>query len=207
MFKMLNIFKPKSVKTISINELLRREIDNIGTCIKDPIKTNDRYNKLINLGFINSKDVKDLNDSIDFIESNNQKRLNDKEAKDHFNSLYPNHNFITEIAINKAFGCAVKITDISFYNGVVTDEMLNDIEKFDSDNIPDCYGEFYYNRLGLILTGAEYHIRLNYAVRNVLYRKINFMIAFTYIPSDINPIILKPVSYKDRKYYLIVTNI
>lgn len=75
MFKMLNIFKPKSVKTASINELLRREIDNIGTDIIDPIKTNDRHNKLINLGFINSKDVKDLNEMIHSLEMNNREKL------------------------------------------------------------------------------------------------------------------------------------
>lgn len=188
---------------------LLKEIDNIGCEDLNPQYTlTDKefknYYKLKQLGFENNNEVLRCNDIILKRNVIIDEAKRDKEAKDFFNNMYPQYKFITEIAIRKAlYPEMLFISEIKEYDGLVSEDMINDIEDFKISDEYDCYlkdSKLYYTR-AIYITKDDKVIEdnnINYKITKCELEIINKLE---------KPIILKPVIFKNNKYYLIVSKL
>lgn len=200
----------------------------------------DKRNKLIKLGFNNSKEVKEANleiDRLNTLKKENELNQSINKAANYFSFTYPQYKFITEESVKKI--CAkynLIYGDVSNYIGIIPDKNLKHIEEFKIKEQDECY-ELHRNDIFLWGRGRSFeryvtkpinddiseHERymqsvMHYSTKisksnleicapikdfNIKNMEIkNFKLSKIEIP---DPVVLKPVIFEDKKYYLIIT--
>ena len=214
-FSFLNKKQEQKNKIFGYDDIVKsllKEIDNIGCDDLNPQytlseKELENYYKLKQLGFENNTEVLRCKQIIlkrnDVIDKSNS----DKEAKLFFNDLYPQFKFITETALVKTVQPGILFTtEIHKYKGLVSDDMIKDIEDFKISEEYDCYLKEYklYYTPEIFLSKED--------TSKQIIADINNCYKFTKCELEIidkieKPIILKPVAFKNKKYYLLVSKV
>lgn len=214
-YSFLNKNKVQNNKIIGYDDIVKsllKEIDNIGCVNINPQytltdKELENYYKLKELGFLNNNEVLRCSDIISTRNEIIDEATRDKEAKDFFNNLYPQYLFITDFAIRKAlYPEMLFISEIQDYYGLVNEDMIKDIEDFKISDEYDCYLDEYilYYTKERFLSKVDKDKRVIEDINNrYKYTKCEFEI----INKIEKPIILKPVIFKNNKYYLIVSKL
>jgi hypothetical protein len=193
----------------------------------------DKCERLKALGFTSTKEIKEAESEIERLKLLKEENIGKQElieAINYFNITYPNYKFITEDSVNKICEKYELIFyKISRYMGSVPDVNLKHIEEFSINFNDECYfaetiGRYDSGNYNQRYVNKEEHdiINNNYTTFcddratkcpleiaaplkdfNTVGIKIkNNKIVENEIP---DPIVLKPVIFKDKKYYLIVT--
>jgi len=195
----------------------------------------DKCERLKALGFTSTKEIKEAESEIKRLKSLKEENIGKQElieAINYFNTTYPNYKFITEDSVNKIcekYGLI--FYEISRYKGSVPDVNLKHIEEFSINDNDECYFAETINRYGSnnynqrYVNKEEYNNIINTNNKLKYYddhvTKCPLEIAaplkdFNTVGMKIknnkmvenktlDPIVLKPVIYKDKKHYLIVT--
>lgn len=190
----------------------------------------EKSERLKNLGFVMAREVKEASEEIRRLEklrvdNDNKKEL--IEAINYFTFKYPHYKFITEESVklicekyNLVYG------QVKNYIGDIPDENLAYMEAFQIEEVDNFYVKWYdndddyriisldeYERLKdpsttrfissyrisvgkvpleIVAPGKDF---IEHTVKNYKVSKIEVL----------DPVVLKPVLYKNKKYYLIVT--
>lgn len=192
----------------------------------------DRSLRLKKLGFINTKEVLDAEESV--IKTNKLAEENKQnniliEVINYFSFKYPCYKFITKESVKRL--CAkynLIYGEVDRYKGTVPDKNLRHIEDFKISKEDDCYYErtinLYFPTLDTMDSREErnrYYVEARpfdawtHTGKCKLeivapekdfdmtgYEIINHQISKIPVP---DPIVLYPVCFKNNKYYLIVT--
>jgi hypothetical protein len=189
----------------------------------------DKCARLKKLGFENTKEIKEAEIEIERLNSiklENDEKQELFDAINYFSFKYPNYKFITKDSVEKI--CEkykLFYGDIKIYTGDVPDENLKHIEDFKIDKNDECYVEKM--RIGRTRTNidSDYH---NFKTYNEIKDYVDVKICPLEIVAPLkdfetdktetiirkygishieipDPIVLKPVFFDHKKYYLIVT--
>lgn len=192
----------------------------------------DKSERLKALGFKNTKEVKEAEAEIERL--NEIKRENEWkkdliEAINYFSFRYPNYKFITEESVKTI--CAkynLVYGEIDKYIGTVPDKNIKHIENFKIHESDECFEVLEVNLRGMSMSKKYisfdeanklkgFHDFVRYTNCNKKPLEIvaplkdfnmekheikDFKLSEIVIP---DPVVLKPVFFKDKKYYLIVT--
>lgn len=195
----------------------------------------EKSNRLKNLGFTNTKEIeiaeKEIKKLNKFKEENKKKEFL-IDAINYFTLHYPHRKFITEESVKKI--CKkynLVYGEVSRYRGVVPTPNLKEIEAFKLKDEDRCYEKIItrknsFKRPEKIYVGSDYinkkrrvrnpenkNIEINESPLEIAAPKKDFdlsgMVVEDYkleqkfeIP---DPVVLQPVFYKGKKYYLILT--
>lgn len=224
--------KTKSVNELieEIHESFYTEVDKLLASAKlvNSLDTNkqvliDKCRRLEALGFTNTKEVQEARIEIqrlNLLKEENRKKNELTDAINYFSFKYPNYKFITEESVKKIcekYNLIYGSTDR--YIGTVPDKNLKHIEDFKISEDDECYvlferywglkeGVYYdksyqhwFERSSLVKLPLE--IVAPISDFNLEESEIkDFKISKIEVP---DPIVLKPVVYNNKKYYLIVT--
>jgi len=244
---MFNLFKKTTTSSVNVNEVIEEihetfytEVDKLlaDAKIANSLDTNkqdliDKCERLKNLGFINTKEVKDAEIEIkrlDNLKQDNESKKHLIEAIEYFSSKYPQYKFITEDSVKKIckkYNLVYGV--IENYIGTVPDVNLKHIENFRIDKEDECYVHECKNNNKLYK--REYHSIKTFNFKAKSYERewdwttINMKCSLEIVApiKDFNmknkevkdfqvskveipdPIVLQPVIYNDMKFFLIVT--
>lgn len=190
----------------------------------------DKSTKLLALGFQQTVEI--IEAKVEFnrlraIEKNNEANKEIIEAILYFSNKYPQYKFITEDSVklicekyNLIYG------DVKFYQGNVPDANLKQMEEFSILDEDRCYCESYksmfmnsddkkisYDYYNSRLKSLRYDSNYTYTKSALLiaapisdFNTTNMEIKDHQLKAKVkDPIILCPVFYKEKVYYLIVT--
>lgn len=191
----------------------------------------DKCIKLKKLGFVNTKEIKEAEIEIkrlEFLKEENSYKIDLIESIKYFSFKYPNYKFITEESVSeicKKYGLIYG--NISKYLGAVPDENLDKMENFLIQEKDECFLETEaYHMYGSInnkkfVSFDDSKKEKNDRTFNYYFEKCpleiaapikdfdtkgmkieNYNLSKVEIP---DPIVLKPVFFRDKKYFLIVT--
>lgn len=218
---------PKDVEIV-LNKQIRQsflsETDRILEVAKNPISieldplTKEKLKKreiLIKLGFVNSKDVIDIEKESKkafFFEEQNKMKAVLVEAIAYFKEKYPDYKFITEtsvITLCAKYGLTFDI--IQNYTGEIPIKILNQLQTMNVDRSDDCYeihgalGRYYMNidAVEKRYPSQEY---TQLCPLSIIAERKKFKNTKANDPEikDYEPIVLKPVFFANEKHYLIV---
>lgn len=161
-------YYPPVATVEEIHETFYTEMDRLlaEAKILNSLETNkqsliDKHNRLVSLGFTNTKEVIEAG-----IEINRLNKLNDENIKKHqlseainyFSTKYPHYKFITEDSVKKIcekYGLVYG--NVSKYKGIVPDKNLKAISEFKIDNEDECYNfEHWYTAFSRSLIQQKY---------------------------------------------------
>lgn len=192
----------------------------------------DKSKRLKDLGFTNTKEIRETEDEIrrlDGLKSDNEDKIKLIEAIEYFSFKYPNYKFITEDSVKKI--CSkynLVYGGIDRYLGEVPDKNLKHIEDFKISKEDECFiiEVTVNNSFG----GRPFVISKGYAQSKEITQSLYSQVVEKKCPLEIaapmkdfdmtnmeikdhnisqievpDPVVLKPVVFKNKKYYLIVT--
>lgn len=188
----------------------------------------EKANKMVKLGFTNTKEVTETREKIKPIILDNEKNKELKQAIIYFQNKYPTYKFITEDSISKLCTKYNLVKGLSYeYIGDIPDQNLQHIENFKIKDEDCCYFKKYarYEPEYIHRDYVSYDFYCDYKTgkfqrRGEIIEKEGFSIIApqkdfnlknkVIVNNTINkviedPIVVFPVFYKDIKYYLIVT--
>ena len=190
----------------------------------------DKCNRLRNLGFNNSKEVKEAEIEIKRLKDLKKENSNKKELFDaimFFSTKYPLYKFITEESVkNICNKYSLIYYNIDKYIGTVPDKNLKEMEDFKIKQEDECWE----NSSGRLFTYLEAERENSWYSRNTDYNFNRRIEEFKKSPIQIaaplqdfnttglkleglklkkidipDPIVLMPVLYNKTKYYLIMS--
>jgi hypothetical protein len=194
----------------------------------------EKKNRLQALGFTATPEVQEAKkeqERLQEIRRENKAKQEMSDVVQYFSFKYPFYKFITEESVVKICQKYNLIyADVSRYTGTVPDKNLTQIEKFRIQEDDECYIEkSRFSRNNSYMSRETYLSNINFAREQSRhgyssssnYHKApleicaplkdfntegmelkNFKLSKIEIP---DPIVLKPVFYKNKKHYLIVT--
>ncbi len=184
----------------------------------------DKCKKLKSLGFNNTKEVKEAEAEIsrlDILKKENETKKEIVEAINYFGFTYPNYKFITEDSVKKIckkYGLVYG--SVSKYIGTVPDKNLKHIQEFKIKDVDKAYGKRFYRHGDTdIIDFQEYSIYkkdIDWSTGTIPMRIAAVAKDFDMTNSELkefeikdivkeDPIVLQPVMFKSKQYYLIVT--
>lgn len=189
----------------------------------------EKGKRLANLGFTNAKSVQESKDEqarLDKLQQENVEKKRLADAISYFSNKYPLYRFITMDSINRICDkYGLKWGEVYLYEGEVPDKNLAEIEnaKIDETDIAysanseysnskvfmsakdyknyreasSNYHRYYgFNELGFIIAAPRKDFRADTAERdNQIIEK----------PAPLDPIVMKPVMFQNKVYYLIIS--
>jgi hypothetical protein len=194
----------------------------------------DKHNRLSRVGFTNTNEGKIANQELERlsqIEVENKKKQVLHEAINYFAFTYPQYKFITEESVNKLcqkYGLV--FGEVSYYIGDVPEKNLLQIENFKIKPEDECW-ELHtysmYERDEVMYCGETYckreknsfYIRNAYESSYVMTKLSDLKIVASLKDFDTSrmelkgyelkaipdPVVIKPVIYKNNRYFLVVT--
>lgn len=180
----------------------------------------DKRKRLVALGFTNTKEVKEANlelERLRELEAVNTNRASLLDAINYFSFNYPQYKFITEksvLEICNKYGLVYG--SIKDYIGSVPDKNLKHIEDFKIKEKDLCFFHFLntknisrkidqYVDYKHIASGTQCPLEIVAPLKdfNLANRELR---GFNVVQREIkDPIVLHPVFFNGKKYYLIVT--
>lgn len=233
----LSVAPMKSTKDIieEIHDTFYTEVDRLlkdaGIKGAEPTLSNDalRGKKLVELGFVNSKQAQQFNNEnkrVEEVQQTNTQKAQLKRAIEYFSFKYPNYKFITEESVKKICEKYNLIYgEVTYFKGEVPTKNLQHIIDFKIDENDEAWAiikpsPFFGNTvIGLAgKTEAEWHentVRVYRTLKlpleicaplkdfDTTNMKIeNFKLSKIEIP---DPVVLQPILFEGVKHYLIVT--
>ena len=194
----------------------------------------DKCNRLKSLGFTATKEVCDAENEIkrlNKLKEENKVKSELIEAINYFAVKYPNYKFITDESVKKIcqkYGLVHG--DITQYIGTVPDKNLKEMELFNIEKSDSAYftQTIYGSVIGVRTLDKKYISQSQYdsmsmasrfnsreergkcvleiaaPIRDFDMRNME-VVDFKVKPMEIDPVVMKPVLFKGKKYNLIVT--
>lgn len=229
----MRLLKSNKKLVEEIHETFYTEVDRLLEEAKKPhsLKTDkqeliDKSNRLMSLGFASAKEVdsaKIEKERLAKLKKENEEKESTIRAIQYFTVKYPQYKFITEESVLKICNkYGLVYGEVSKYTGTVPDKNLKHIEDFRIHEDDECY-RLWIRHYGISrskkIVSKRYCDDYNdgVAVPSVLPLEIaapkddfdlrgmkveNFKLTKIKVP---DPVVLKPVMFEDKKYYLIVT--
>ncbi len=195
----------------------------------------DKRNALVSLGFNSTKEVQYADTEIkrlNEIRAENIRNADLVEAINYFSFKYPHYKFISEDSVKKIcekYG--LKYSKVDRYIGTVPDKNVQDMKNFKIDASDECYYEEFFGfrtrdisyfsfeqmkaRKEREYAGHIMRYTLGYTEHNKCQLEIaapksdfnleNMEEKDSQLIEILDPVVLKPVFFKGKKHYLVVT--